>query len=94
MPAHATEHVTPCVGAMTDEQAGKASLDALDVFEELGERIQWVQSYVTEDKAYCIYTAAGTLIRAHAEEPCRPLDRISKVRRMMMEPIHTTAGTA
>lgn len=94
MPAHTTEHVTPCVGAMIDGQARKACLDALDVFEELGERIQWVQSYVSEDKAYCIYAAAGSLIREHAEKPCRPLDRISEVRRMMMDPVRAVAGPA
>ena len=84
MPRHIIECDTPGVGAMTDEQVRKAALDALDVFEELGERIQWVRSYVTEDKAYCIGSVtAETLIRDHGETRGLPHDRISEVRRMM-----------
>lgn len=81
---HMIERDTPGVGVMTDEQVRKATLEALDVFEELGERIQWVRSYVTEDKAYCIYSAAAeTLVRQHAGKQGLPQDRISEVRRMM-----------
>ncbi|MGH8113815.1 MAG: nickel-binding protein [Rhodanobacteraceae bacterium] len=90
------ERDPPRVGVMTDEQVRKATLEALDVFEELGERIQWVRSYVTEDKAYCIYSAAAeTLVREHVEKRGIPQDRISEVRRMM-QPIRAAAvaGTA
>lgn len=93
---HMIERDTPGVGAMTDEQVRKATLEALDVFEELGERIQWVRSYVTEDKAYCIYSAAAeTLVRQRVGKRGLPRDRISEVRRMM-ETVRApkVAGTA
>jgi hypothetical protein len=69
---------------MTDEQSRQAVLASLEVIEELGEGIQWVQSYVVEDKIYCIYFASDeSLIREHANKLGVPANRISEVRQLM-----------
>ncbi|HET7561378.1 MAG TPA: nickel-binding protein [Rhodanobacteraceae bacterium] len=84
MPLYVIEHEVPAVGDLTKEQARKATLDLLDVFEELGQRIEWVESYVVEDKAYCIYAAADKRsIRRQARKLGIPVSRIAEVRRMM-----------
>lgn len=84
MPLYVIEREMPGVGDMTDEQSRQTVLDSLDVLEHLGEEIQWVQSYVVEDKIYCIYFAPDeNLIRQHAQKLGVPANRISEVRRMM-----------
>lgn len=51
---------------------------------ELGPRIQWIESYVTDDTVYCVYIAPDPeLIRKHAEKGGFPADRISEVRRVI-----------
>jgi cellulose synthase/poly-beta-1,6-N-acetylglucosamine synthase-like glycosyltransferase len=58
----------------------------LKVLKELGPDIQWVESYVTEDKIYCIYMAPNEdLIRKHAEKAGIPANRISKIT-MVIDP--------
>jgi len=57
------------------------------VLEEMGPQIQWVQSYVTADKVYCVYTAPNEeMIREHAEKGGFPANSISKVE-TIIEPI-------
>jgi hypothetical protein len=51
------------------------------VLQRLGPRIQWVQSYVTDDKVYCIYIASDSeIVREHARQGGFPADRISEIR--------------
>lgn len=72
------------VGNLTDDDSRQTVLASLDVLEELGEEIQWVQSYVVEDKVYCIYFAPDeSLIRQHAKKMGLPANRISEVRHLM-----------
>ena len=91
MPMYVIEREIPGIGDMSDEQARQTILASLDVLDELGEEIRWVQSYVVENKVYCIYFAPDeTLIRRHAEKMGLPANRISEVRRLL-DPI---AGAA
>jgi hypothetical protein len=84
MPLYVIEREIPGAGDMTDAQARQSIIDSLNVLEEMGEEIQWVQSYVVEDKIYCIYFATDeNLIREHARKLGVPADRISEVRRMV-----------
>ncbi len=95
MPLYVIERDMPGVGDMTDEQARQATLDSLEVIDDLGEGIQWVQSYVVEDKIYCIYFAAEEgLIHEHAEKLGIPASRVSAVRRMMEPACATVAPGA
>lgn len=61
-----------------------ASTRSCKVLDGLGNEIQWIHSYVTDDKVYCIYTAPSEeLIRRHAEESGFPANRISEVKSMI-----------
>lgn len=84
MPNFVIEREIPDAGNMTEEQVRKAAEQALGVLRELGPQIQWLHSYVTDNKVYCIYWApSADLIREHARRAGIPADRISAVRRMM-----------
>ncbi|MGH8113098.1 MAG: nickel-binding protein [Rhodanobacteraceae bacterium] len=82
----------PGIAQRADEPTRKATLDSLDVFEELGERIQWVRTYVVEDNAYCIYVARGECsMHGHAGRPRTAAERIAEVR-SLMQPAGTTSA--
>jgi hypothetical protein len=69
---------------MTEAEIKEASLRSLEVMRQLGPEIQWIQSYVTDDKIYCIYFAADdALITEHARRGGFPADRIAAVRRLI-----------
>lgn len=86
------EREMPGVGGLSDEEIAGASATSCRVLEELGPRIQWVQSYVTGDKIYCVYLAEREeLIRVHAEKAGFPANRVSEVVRVI-DP--TTASVA
>jgi hypothetical protein len=78
------EREVPGAGAMTREQLHSASRVSCAVLAQLGPDIQWVHSYVTADKIYCVYLAPSELlIRDHAERAGLPVNRISEVRAMI-----------
>jgi hypothetical protein len=78
------EREIPNAGALTDEQLREVSLRSLSALEELGSSIQWLHSFVTDDKVYCVYLADDeSLIRRHAELVGLPANRISAVRRLL-----------
>ncbi|HSM10690.1 MAG TPA: DUF4242 domain-containing protein, partial [Lysobacter sp.] len=78
------ERDIPGVGRMTQAERDAASLKSLEVLKQLGPDIQWMHSYVTDDKIYCIYFSPNEdLIRAHARELGLPADRVSAVRSML-----------
>jgi hypothetical protein len=84
MPEFVIERHIPGVHLMTEEQLREGSLQSLALLRELGPDIQWIRSYVTEDKLYCVYLAPDeTLIRLHARKMVIPADRVSAVRRMI-----------
>ena len=60
----------------------------MKILKEMGPQIQWLHSYVTEDKVYCVYIAPDeNSIREHARRTGIPADRVSAVRRLI-DPVH------
>ena len=81
MPQYVIEREMPGVGSLGQSDLKGASQTSCSVLRELGPEIQWVQSYVTDDKIYCIYRApSADLIRQHAETAGFPANSISEVR--------------
>jgi hypothetical protein len=71
-------------GSLTSEQLQGISQKSCSVLSALGPQIQWVESYVTDDKIYCVYVAPNEeLIREHARKGGFPANRVSAVRRMI-----------
>ena len=81
MPRYVIERNLPGAGQLTPEQLQGVAQKSCGVLKELGSDIQWIQSYVTDDKLYCVYVAPSEeLIREHARRGGFPADRISPVR--------------
>lgn len=81
MPQFVIEREMPGAGSLGADALKGASQQSCTVLRELGPEIQWVQSYVTDDKIYCIYRAPSEdLIRQHAETAGFPANSIQKVR--------------
>ena len=84
MPQFVIEREIPGAGRLTQEELREVSQKSLAVLGELGPDIQWMHSYVTDDKIYCIYFSPNEdLIRAHARQLGIPADRVSAVRGML-----------
>jgi hypothetical protein len=80
MPKFVIERAIPGVGATNEAQLQAISQKSCSVLQELGPDVQWVQSFVTGDKIYCIYNAANEeLIREHARRGGFPADSVSRV---------------
>ena len=81
MPQFVIERDMPGVGNLTAADLKAASQTSCSVLRDLGPDIQWVQSYVTDDKIYCIYRASSAgLIQQHASTAGFPASSISEVR--------------
>lgn len=84
------EREIPNVGSLTDEQLREVSLRSIAALDELGSSIQWLHSFVTNDKVYCVYIATDDdIIRRHAEKVGIPANRISAVRRLL-DPVNAS----
>lgn len=84
------EREIPEVGTFEREQLRGAAAKSNEVLAQLGPEIQWVESYVADNKTFCVYLAADEgLIRKHAEISGFPATEITEVKRMI-DP--TTAG--
>jgi hypothetical protein len=84
MREYVIEREIPGAGKMTEEQIRDVSIRSLEVLKGLGPQIQWLHSYVTDDRIYCVYLAADeSSIREHARQLGVPANRISAVRRMI-----------
>ncbi len=84
MPRYAIERELPGAGKLTHEQLHGVAAKSCGVLREMGPSVQWVQSYVSADKLYCVYIAKDEhLLHEHAERGGFPLTRISKVERML-----------
>jgi hypothetical protein len=80
MPKFVIERNIPGAGGLTPEQLNGISQKSCSVLLGMGPQIQWVQSYVTGDKIYCIYIAPDEAsVREHAEKGGCPATRISRV---------------
>ena len=81
MPKYVIEREIPDVGKMSSGQLQAISQKSCSVLRDLGPQIQWIESYVTGDKIYCVYIAPNEeMIRKHAEQGGFPANRISEVR--------------
>ena len=81
MPKFVIEREIPGAGKLSAEELRGISQKSCDVIRQLGPQVQWVQSYVTEDKVYCVYIAPDEeAIRRHAELGGFPADSILAVR--------------
>ena len=80
MPQFVIERDMPGVGKLSADELQGASQTSCSVLRDLGPQIQWVHSYVTDDKIYCIYRAPNEeIIREHAERGGFPANKISRV---------------
>jgi hypothetical protein len=84
MPKYVIEREIPKAGKLAPEQLQAISQKSCEVLRDLGPQIQWVQSYVTDNKIYCIYIAPNeAIVREHAAQGGFPADRISEVKRLI-----------
>ncbi|WP_271407597.1 DUF4242 domain-containing protein [Pseudomonas sp. Q1-7] len=80
MPKFLIEREIPEAGTLTERDLKAISQKSCRVLREIGPEVQWVQSYVTDDKLYCVYLAASEeLIREHARQGGFPVSRISRI---------------
>ena len=84
MPQFVIEREIPGAGDMTPEQLQDAARQSVAVLKELGPGIQWLHSYFTDNKVYCVYLAADeNIILEHARRGGFPANRISRVRSLL-----------
>ncbi len=81
MPKYVIEREIPGAGKLSDGDLQGISGKSCSVLRELGPAIQWVESYVTDDKIYCVYIAPNEeLIREHARKGGFPANKVSEVK--------------
>jgi hypothetical protein len=81
MPKYVIERDIPNAGSLSASELQAISHKSCSVLRDMGPEIQWIQSYVTGDKVYCIYIAPDErTIREHAQRGGFPADRISEVK--------------
>ena len=81
MPKFIIERDIPEAGKLSPQQLQAISQKSCGVLREMGPQIQWVQSYVTDDRIYCVYIAPDEdAIRKHAQQGGFPAHRISRIR--------------
>jgi hypothetical protein len=84
MPRYVIEREIPGAGKMSEAELVAISQKSCGVLDELGPKIQWIESYVTEDKIYCVYQAPSKeLVRVHAEMGGFPANRIEEIATMI-----------
>jgi hypothetical protein len=92
MPKFVIERDLPGAGSLSTDQLQAISAKSCSVLNDLGPQVQWIHSYVTDDKIYCVYIApSAELVREHASRGGFPANRISEVR-TTIDP--TTAETS
>ena len=84
MPKYIIEREIPGAGNLSSADIQGISRKSCDILREMGPQIQWVQSYVTADKIYCVYIAPDEAsIRRHAERGGFPADAINEVQNII-----------
>ena len=92
MPRYVIEREIPGAGRLSADELKAISQKSCSVLESLGPQIQWQQSYVTDDKVYCVYIAPNEeLVREHARLGGIPADRVSEVT-AVIDPITAEDG--
>jgi hypothetical protein len=81
MPKFVIEREIPGAGKLSPKELQEVSQKSCDVLTAMGPKIQWLQSYVTGDKVYCVYIAPDeAAVREHAQKGGFPANRISEVK--------------
>lgn len=81
MPKYVIERDLAGAGALSPHELRAISQKSCGVLNEMGPQIQWVQSYVTDDRIYCVYVAPNeAMVREHAVKGGFPANRVSAVR--------------
>lgn len=84
VPQYVIEREVAGAGNLSESQVREMSLRSLQGLKDIGPQIQWLHSYVTEDRVYCVYVAPDEdNIPEHARKAGLPADRISAVRRLI-----------
>ena len=84
MPKFVIEREVPGAGELSDAELREVSQKSLSVLKEMGCQIQWLHSYVTSNKVYCVYLAPDeATIQEHARRVGLPANRVSAVRRLI-----------
>jgi hypothetical protein len=84
MPKFVIEREVPGAGDLTDSQLRELSQKSVAVLKAMGPEIQWLHSYVTGNKVYCVYLAPDeATVQEHAKRTGIPCNRVSAVRRMI-----------
>ena len=84
MPKYVIEREIPEAGKLSKEELQGIAVKSCDVLQEMGPKIQWVQSYVTNDKVYCVYIAPNEdMIREHADKGGFPANSICEVKEII-----------
>jgi hypothetical protein len=84
MPKYIIEREIPGAGSLKKEELQAISQKSCAILNKLGSKIQWVESFVTDNKVYCVYIAPDPeSIREHAEQGEFPVNRIEQVRTML-----------
>ncbi len=88
MPQYVIEREVKGAGQLPDDQVKAVSLKSLESLGQLGPKIQWLHSYVTDDKIYCVYNAPDeATVQEHAKLTGIPANKVSPVRRVL-DPIN------
>ncbi len=81
MPKYVIERDIPGAGKLSRQELQAISQKSCGVLDKLGPQIQWVESFVTDDKVYCVYVAPNEeMVREHARQGGFPANRVSEVR--------------
>ena len=84
MPKYVIERDVPGAGRLSPDELRTLAGRSCDVLDRLGPQVRWLESYVTDDRLYCVYLAPSeTLIRDHAKRGGFPCNRVSQVRRII-----------
>ncbi len=84
MPKYVIEREIPGLGSLSDAELRDISVKSVNILKDMGPAIQWLHSYVTGDKLYCVYLAPDeATIREHANRGGFPANRVSAVRRLI-----------
>jgi hypothetical protein len=81
MPKFVIEREIPGAGDLSEQELQAISQKSCGVLQNMGPQIQWVQSYVTGDKVYCVYIAPNEeMVREHAQQGGFPANRVSEIK--------------
>ncbi len=84
MPKYVIEREIPGAGKLTPDELKAISQKSCAVLRKMGPEIQWLESYVTDDKLYCVYIApSADAVKRHATQGGFPANRIAQVKRMI-----------